>query len=278
MVAMEQLSSPLDSHQSKKLTSCVGNITYRPHQAMSANHIINFIHSHIESTLSLIYIGAPFILLLLALEATTPKKKLNINTYIFNIIYMPIAIFISSLLIGTIRILTPASWLSGHIHLPQNPDLLTTIGTFFLYLIVFDFFYYWFHRAQHTLPWLWRYHAMHHSDINVSTSTTARHHWMEDTLRFLPVYVPLGIAFGDLRTFPAWAVLAPGLYGIFIHWNTPLRFKFLSRLVVTPWFHRIHHSIEKQHMNKNFSIFFLLLITFLELHFSQIEMSFQKQE
>lgn len=41
----------------------------------------------------------------------------------------------------------------------------------FLLLLTFDFFYYWFHRAQHEWPWLWQVHKLHHSDraLNVTS-------------------------------------------------------------------------------------------------------------
>jgi sterol desaturase/sphingolipid hydroxylase (fatty acid hydroxylase superfamily) len=48
----------------------------------------------------------------------------------------------------------------------------------------------------------------------------------------------------------------PGLYGIFIHWNTPWRMNAIAKWVVTPWYHRIHHSTQPEHHNKNYAVFF----------------------
>lgn len=137
-------------------------------------------------------------------------------------------------------------------------DNWTVVAAFVLYLLCFDFAYYWLHRAQHTFGWLWRFHATHHADPNISTISSSRHHWLEDVLRFLPVLLPLSWVFGNLNSLPLWALVTPGLYGLFIHWNTPWRMNTLSRIIVTPWFHRIHHSIEPSHHNKNFAVFFPL--------------------
>src|SRR5207248_9190433 len=48
-----------------------------------------------------------------------------------------------------------------------------------LALIANDFFYYWFHRLQHSSKWLWAEHELHHSDEHVNVTTSLRHHWLE---------------------------------------------------------------------------------------------------
>lgn len=218
-------------------------------------HIYDFIFRHFQGSIGAIQLASPLLLIFITLELIKPGKKLNWKSTTFNIIYTPLFLMISSMAMEMIWKTTPTDWTKGFIHI-QEKDSMMRIGLFVLYLATFDFLYYWLHRAQHTIPWLWLYHATHHSDPNVSVLSTSRHHWLEDVFRFIPILLPLAIIFGSLNKLPLWMLAFPGLYGTFIHWNTPWRMNAISKIIGTPWFHRIHHSQEEIHHNKNYAIFF----------------------
>jgi sterol desaturase/sphingolipid hydroxylase (fatty acid hydroxylase superfamily) len=55
--------------------------------------------------------------------------------------------------------------------------------SFALYLVVLDFFDYWFHRAQHTFRWWWGLHSLHHSQQNMNLWSDDRNHLLDDLLR-----------------------------------------------------------------------------------------------
>lgn len=129
--------------------------------------------------------------------------------------------------------------------------LLSVIATFF----VFDFFYYWFHRLQHT-TFLWEEHKIHHSDENLSASTNYRHHWLEDSLRAFLLVLPMGIFFKFSVAETTLIGFAIGQWAYFIHMNVRLPLGPLSGIVVGPQLHRIHHSIEPHHRDRNFGAFF----------------------
>lgn len=229
----------------------------------------SFLMQHVHGTVGAIRIAMPFILVFVVMELIHPGKRLNWKSTFFNLWYTPFFLTISSILMGFLWGLVPPSWILGWIHL-QHKSMPEVIGFFVLYLLMFDFTYYWLHRAQHTYAWLWKYHATHHADPNVSVLSTSRHHWLEEVFRFLPILLPLSMVFGSLGALPLWALVFPGLYGLFIHWNTPWRMNLVSRVVVTPWFHRIHHSVHPEHHNKNYAVFFPVWdVVFGSAHFAK---------
>lgn len=225
---------------------------------MTSSEIFSFLLSHVYGTLGALQIALPYLIAILSAEFLWPGQRLDWKTNAFNFAYTPIFLTISSILMSILWPLIPRNWLEGFLHLSQL-DYAAQAAVFLAYLLIFDFCYYWLHRAQHTWPLLWRFHATHHSDPNVSALTTSRHHWLEEVFRFIPVLVPLSIVFGSLSSLPLWALVAPGLYGIFIHWNCPFPMTRIQKIIVTPLFHRIHHSIELPHRDKNFAVFFPFL-------------------
>jgi len=113
---------------------------------------------------------------------------------------------------------------------------------------------YLFHLAFHHIPWLWRLHAVHHSDVDVDISTSYRHHPLEPLVS-LPVLAPLVMALG----IAPQVALAHQVFIIFVtvfsHTNVRLPQsidRVLRRVVVTPDFHRVHHSRERDYTNSNY--------------------------
>ncbi len=126
------------------------------------------------------------------------------------------------------------------------------------YLFIFDFFYYWFHRFQHTVPVLWSQHKLHHSDMEVNVTTTHRHHWLEEPLRMIFILIPMGIVFRIEPVTGGAIGMILGLWGFFIHSNLRLNLAFLTPMLGGPQAHRIHHSILPEHANKNYAALFPL--------------------
>src|SRR6478752_214550 len=147
-----------------------------------------------------------------------------------------------------------------------NPILLNCF-LIILSLLIFDFFYYWFHRMQHSTSFFWEFHKTHHSIKNLN-SIVSYHHVSEELFRIPFITIPLAILIHI--DAPRFAVLSSfyAVYGQFIHMNSkislgPVRFFFADN-----YYHRIHHSIEERHHNKNFSAFFPIWdILFRTVHF-----------
>jgi sterol desaturase/sphingolipid hydroxylase (fatty acid hydroxylase superfamily) len=127
------------------------------------------------------------------------------------------------------------------------------IFPFAIYLI-YDAFYYFFHRAQHAVPFLWRFHAVHHS-IREMNAFNSSHHISEEIFRLFLITVPMTALIG-VSTETTFVVLLLRGWGQFVHSNLNLNLGPIEYVVATPRFHRIHHSIEPHHVNRNFATFF----------------------
>ncbi len=130
------------------------------------------------------------------------------------------------------------------------------IAATLLSLLIFDFFYYWWHRSEHRFPELWAIHKLHHMDPGINVSTNFRHHWLEDIGRIPMITVPMAILF-DLSPAAGGAIgFAFSAWSFFIHANLKLSLGWLSWLIDGPQLHRIHHSKRVEHFDRNFAAFF----------------------
>lgn len=141
--------------------------------------------------------------------------------------------------------------------LARSEDVTAQLGLTLLFLLVFDFFYYWFHRLQHTRL-LWWQHRVHHADEALSATTTFRHHWSESSLRALLLWLPMNLLIHiPPMTLGAVVALVTG-WGFFIHANLRLGLGPLTPVVAGPMYHRIHHSSAVEHRDRNFAAYFPL--------------------
>lgn len=149
--------------------------------------------------------------------------------------------------------------LPGHglLHpLMATGTLLGNLATVVVWLALIDFFYYWQHRAQHAWTWLWAEHELHHSDEHVNVTTAWRNHWLELPLQSLTISAPVVYLFGaELGQVFLMHVLAD-TFAVFTHLNAPISFGKRNWWLANPQTHRIHHSIEPQHRDKNFAVIF----------------------
>jgi len=116
-----------------------------------------------------------------------------------------------------------------------------------------DFFYYWCHRAQHSIPLLWRFHAVHHS-VRELSGMAAYHHVSEELIKIVLYSLPLAFFIDDPLGVPVLGALL-GVQGHYLHSTTRLNLGPLGRIIQDNRFHRIHHSIERRHWDKNFGVF-----------------------
>ncbi|WP_296944513.1 sterol desaturase family protein [uncultured Massilia sp.] len=122
-------------------------------------------------------------------------------------------------------------------------------------VIVGEFFYYWFHRAQHSNRILWAFHAEHHA-LREMSAWNSNHHFTEEILRIPFVIIPSSLLIHlDPGFAPAIVWLLIGVQGQYIHSHTRLNLGPLRYVVADNRFHRIHHSVEREHWNTNFGSF-----------------------
>ncbi|SOB86979.1 Sterol desaturase/sphingolipid hydroxylase, fatty acid hydroxylase superfamily [Sphingomonas guangdongensis] len=118
--------------------------------------------------------------------------------------------------------------------------------------VVYDFFFYWCHRAQHR--WLWKYHAVHHS-IRELSAVNAFHHVTEPLQQIVLIAIPASLISSEAGPAMPIMLLLLQLQASFIHSPSRLHLGPLARLVVDNRFHRIHHSVEERHFDHNFGAF-----------------------
>ena len=142
----------------------------------------------------------------------------------------------------------------GLVRLVPLPPLVQGAIAFLLLDLTF---YYW-HRANHGIPFLWRFHNAHHIDPDLDVSTGFRFHFGEMLLS------------AGLRAAQV-AVIGPSIWAyaiyelvyqsstLFHHSNVALPLgleRWLSRVLVTPRLHGIHHSWVQAETNSNYSVIF----------------------
>jgi lathosterol oxidase len=127
-----------------------------------------------------------------------------------------------------------------------------------LLLFVADLTQYWVHRAFHAVPWLWRFHAVHHSAQTMDWLAGSRLHLVDASatraITYVPIYL-LGFSEAALFAYVVWVVVQ----ATFIHANVRFAFRPLRPLLATPAFHHWHHSAEPEAVDKNFAVHLPLL-------------------
>ena len=124
--------------------------------------------------------------------------------------------------------------------------------SFIVLIFAVDFWTYIVHRAQHKFPVLWAMHSLHHSAEALSVVTGARHFWLEDPF-VSGVFPVVAIVF---KVPDEMVILVTFFYFLagdgLAHLNMRLPLGRFVLWVQNPQYHRIHHSVEPQHQNKNF--------------------------
>jgi len=156
---------------------------------------------------------------------------------------------------------------------PITNQWLSFVAAFLL----LDFLIYAVHRCQHAVPFLWRFHALHHSDPDVDVTTSVRHHPIEYLIA--AAFYWLAVLALDI---PAIVVLSHGLTvfaaAAVTHGNIRLPEgleRLLQPVVITLDLHLIHHSISYEEQNANFgavfSVWDRLFGTYARLPRAQVE-------
>jgi sterol desaturase/sphingolipid hydroxylase (fatty acid hydroxylase superfamily) len=122
-------------------------------------------------------------------------------------------------------------------------------------VLFFDAWTYGWHRLNHTIPFLWRFHRTHHSDPRMDVTTATRFHVgeiaMSNTLR-IPLILLFGVRVWELAIYESLALAVV----MFHHANVglPPRLDRLLRLIlVTPAMHKVHHSRIPLETNSNYT-------------------------
>jgi sterol desaturase/sphingolipid hydroxylase (fatty acid hydroxylase superfamily) len=127
---------------------------------------------------------------------------------------------------------------------------------FFLALLIVDFLGYWRHRIMHS-KFLWPFHTIHHSSKQVDWLSANRFHPVNHYISSIFNLIILTAIIAD-PFVSATAMLMRASYGLFAHSNLRISYGFLNCVLVSPLFHRWHHSDSEFAFNRNYSAVFSL--------------------
>ncbi|MFY7963396.1 MAG: sterol desaturase family protein [Chitinophagaceae bacterium] len=161
----------------------------------------------------------------------------------------------------------------GLIQILNAGTLISIVISFF----VLDFFVGWLvHFTEHKIPFLWRFHIIHHADNNVDVTTGLRHHPIESVLRGLFFFIAIFVAGAPMYAVMIYQTILV-FATAFTHANIGLPNTFdkvFSYFFVSPNMHKVHHHYKQPFTDSNYgailSIWDRILGTFLKLESDKI--------
>ena len=148
----------------------------------------------------------------------------------------------------------PVSLWAASVSLDWRPDWWSGWQGLLIDLIILDLAIYWWHRANHEIPFLWRFHEVHHLDRFLDTTTAVRFHFGEVALSagFRAVLIILlGLPIVSVLVFESLVLIA----AIFHHSNLRLPRGLeglLGRVIITPEIHWVHHRAVRRDTDSNY--------------------------
>jgi sterol desaturase/sphingolipid hydroxylase (fatty acid hydroxylase superfamily) len=139
----------------------------------------------------------------------------------------------------------------GLLNFAPLPPWLHWLGA----ILLFDCWQYWWHRFNHRVPFLWRFHSVHHADAEMDASSGVRFHTIEIVLSFLArlAVLPLiGVVVPELLLYET--ISLPVI--LFHHSNLRISERAdrcLRWLIVTPRMHYVHHSRWQPETDSNYT-------------------------
>ena len=187
--------------------------------------------------------------LTLPLEVFAPRSPVPMASRLRGLVFWLFAVTPIAMLVGT-----AVGFLTRGLHpvLPastwRNHPVLAIAGT----MIVYDLGFYVMHRLEHRL--FWRIHSVHHSIEHLGT-VNSYNHPLQAIFDWLMIFLPLGLL--GLGPGSILATLAT-VQGFYLHTATTFNLGPLRWVLNDNRHHRIHHSREAAHFDKNFALFFPL--------------------
>ncbi|MBI4400829.1 MAG: sterol desaturase family protein [Nitrospirae bacterium] len=189
-------------------------------------------------------------------EIMSPRRRLttsksrrwaaNLSVVVLNTLV--VRMLFASGAVGTALLAADQGWgLLNRLSLPAWFEGLLAVVTL-------DFVLYLQHVMFHAVPAFWRFHMMHHADLDCDVTTGARFHPIEvmlSTVIKLAVVVVIGPAPAAVLCFEV-LLNATSMFNHGNVWMPPAADRFLRWVVVTPDMHRVHHSILPRETNTNF--------------------------
>ena len=156
-----------------------------------------------------------------------------------------VAAIIALVVIGGLSFL----WLPG-LALRPIVGIIPAAALPFVAFFIFDFVSYWTHRFAHEVPFMWRFHMVHHSPEHMDWVSGFRIHPFDGVVIAPAFFFLIGAGF-DAELAGIFAILQI-ILGIFFHANVRVRWRWLDRVAANPEFHHWHHCSETDAVGHNY--------------------------
>jgi sterol desaturase/sphingolipid hydroxylase (fatty acid hydroxylase superfamily) len=183
-------------------------------------------------------------------EQGTFRNQWTLDVVYFMSTHLPIQIL-------SFMVLLPATMATKYLGIPVLQQLIARMPwglQFVLAVVVADVAEYFIHLAFHKVPFLWRFHAIHHSSKGLDWIAGSRSHFVDDTLVRAFILAPLMLGFSQ-PIILAYLIFVT-LHATLSHCNFRLSVKWLEKYLVMPRYHHWHHTSQKEGIDKNFAIHF----------------------
>ncbi len=194
--------------------------------------------------------ATPVFFLLIGIELMVAKRR-GRDAYASNDAINSIGLGVISQLVGVFgKLLTIGiyAWCVERLALFALPadSLLVWVGA----LLLYDFCYYWLHRAGHRVNLLWAAHVVHHQSERYNLSTALRQTGSGVLLGWL-FYLPLAVLGVPLKVFVVVALIDL-LYQFWVHTEQIGRLGWFDRVFCSPSNHRAHHAVNERYLDRNY--------------------------
>jgi sterol desaturase/sphingolipid hydroxylase (fatty acid hydroxylase superfamily) len=139
-------------------------------------------------------------------------------------------------------------WVWEHRLFTQSLD---DLGSVLLLFVGLEFFYYWYHRASHTVRWFWASHSVHHSPNQLNLAAAYRLGWFGKFTGTSLFFTPL-VLLGFTPVTVLTALFLNLLYQFWLHADWVPRLGWLEYVLNTPSSHRVHHARNPAYLDANF--------------------------
>lgn len=183
-------------------------------------------------------------------EQGTFRNQWTLDVVYFMSTHLPIQIL-------SFLVLLPATQAVKYLGVPAFQHFIARLPwllQFFLAVVIADLAEYFVHLALHKVPFLWRFHAIHHSSKALDWIAGSRSHFVDDTLVRGFILVPLMFGFSQAIIF-AYLIFVT-LHATWTHCNFGPNAKWIEKYLVMPRYHHWHHTSQKEGIDKNFAIHF----------------------
>ncbi len=183
-------------------------------------------------------------------EQGTFRDQWTLDVVYFMSTHLPIQIL-------SFLILLPAVQFARYVSVPGLQALsarLPWLLQFFMAVLVADVAEYFIHLAFHKVPFLWSFHAVHHSSTALDWLSGSRGHFFEDIIVRACIMTPLMIAFS--QSIILGYLIFVTLQATWSHCNFAPSPRWLAKCLVTPRYHHWHHTSQKEGLDKNFAVHF----------------------